>query len=129
MSKPLTNKFFDKDAKTKKPKYSDKYFREKVKLGFHLKKVYDLRNKKTHNDESSNFIEIGEQIRSIFIVYSYITFEYYEELINKEIGISNDNNNFKTNWSIFLSELMNFNKNYNYILITDSLNCENSTLK
>lgn len=129
MSKPLTNKFFDKDAKTKKPKYSDKYFREKVKLGFHLKKVYDLRNKKTHNDESSNFIEIGEQIRSIFIVYSYITFEYYEELINKEIGISNDNNNFKTNWSIFLSELMNFNKNYNYILITDSLNCENSKLK
>lgn len=110
------NKFFNKDENNK-PITRSEYFKDKMPFGEHLKIVYDIRNMEGHLDPNFDDEYIMSLIKSVVIIYIYITFLYYDKLLLK-VEANKIADNFNTEWSEFSSVCNEFEDNYAYFLIT-----------
>lgn len=112
LSQTDRDKFFDKNNPV-----NPEYFASKMPFGEHMKKVYNIRNLEGHLDPELEDDELLSIIKSIVIVYLFITFSYYERLKEK-VTVQLGADDFTVNWSDFYSKCNNFDPNYHYILIT-----------
>jgi hypothetical protein len=116
LNKNEIDEFFAKDN-NKQPIYEPDHFRNMMPFGNHLKLAYDVRNKIGHLDPDLDEETQLLYIKSIVIVYLFITFSYYDKLHSK-VGSNKIPTNSNTNWNEFNTACNHFDDNYHYFLIT-----------